>query len=88
MLQEVAPTVYIESSLRIEPTLFEHHHASESSFNSDSPDMVLEQTVNRDSKIKRGIVGGTGMERTRNRWALTTHMMAAATASLKVISGT
>ena len=30
----------------------------------------------------------TGMEGTRDRWALTAHMMAAATASFKVMSGT
>ena len=62
--------------------------SSESSFNFISPDMALERTVNRDTKIKRGIVGGTGMEHTRDRWALTAHIMAAATASFKVMSGT
>ena len=62
--------------------------SSESSFNSVSPDMALEQTVNRDSKIKRGIVGVTGMEGTEVRWALTAHMMAVATTSLRVVSGT
>ena len=56
--------------------------------NSSSGDMALEQTVNRDSKAKGGIVGVTGMEGTRDRWALTIHMMAAATASFKVMSGT
>ena len=44
--------------------------------------------MNRDSKTKGGIVGGTGMENTRDRWAITIHMMAAATASFKVMSGT
>ena len=33
--------------------------------------MALEQTVNRDSKIKGRIVEVTGMEGTRDRWALT-----------------
>ena len=44
--------------------------------------------MNRDSKSKGGIVGGTGMENTRDRWAITIHTMAAATASFKVMSGT
>ena len=44
--------------------------------------------MNRDSKTKGGIVGVTGMEGTRDRWALTVYMMAAATASFKVMSGT
>ena len=40
--------------------------------------------------LKRGgIVGVTGIERsTRDRWALTVHMMAAATASFQGMSGT
>ena len=33
--------------------------------------MALEQTVNRDSKTKGQIFGVTGMEGTRDRWALT-----------------
>ena len=44
--------------------------------------------MNRDSKTKGRIVEVTGMDSTRDRWALTAHMMAAATASFKVISGT
>ena len=44
--------------------------------------------MNRDSKTKGGIVGVTGMEGTRDRRALTAHMIAAATASFKVMSGT
>ena len=50
--------------------------------------MTLEQAVNRDSKAKGGTVGGTGMEGTRDRWALTAHIKAAATAYFKVMSGT
>ena len=63
--------------------------SSESSIYSVSPDMTLaEQTVKRDSKPKGGIVGVTGMEGTRDRRALTAHMMAATTASFKVMRGT
>ena len=50
--------------------------------------MALEQTVNKDSKIKREIVGVTGMEGTEIRQALTAHMVAVATTSFRVMSGT
>ena len=86
MLQEVAPTVhqeFIENRPHAVST-----SSSESSFNSVSPDMALEQTVNRDSKTKGGIVEVTGMNGARDRWALTAHMMAAATASFKFMNGT
>ena len=86
MLQEVAPTVYIESSLRIEPTLFKHHNASESSFNSDSPDMVLEQTVNRDFKNQKELLKVLAWRSQEH--SLSVHMMAAATASFNVMSET
>ena len=62
--------------------------SSETLFNSVSPDMPLEQTVDRYSKTKGGIVGVTGIMGTRDRWALTAQMMAAATAPSKVMSGT
>ena len=86
MLQEVTPRVHRESTENRAHAV--STSSSESLFNSVSPEMALEQTVNRDSKIKGGIVGGTGMEGTRYRWALPVHMMAAATASFKVMSGT
>ena len=86
MLQEVAPTVHWEFTENRAHAV--SASSSESSFNSVSPDMALEQTVNRDSKTKRGIVGGTSMERTRDSWALTAQVMAAATVSFKVVSGT
>ena len=81
----VAPTIhreFTESSAHAVST-----SSSESSFNSVSPDLTLEQTVNRDSKTKGRIVKVTGMEGTQGRWALTAHMMAAATASFKVMTG-
>ena len=64
--------------------------SSESSFNSVSPDMALEQTVNRDSKPKDELlkVLAWSQRGTRDRWALTAHTMAAATASFKVIRRT
>ena len=86
VLQKFAPTVhqeFTENRAHAVSTL-----SSESSFNSVSPDMALEQTVNRDSKTKGGTVGVTGMEGTRDRWALTAHMKVATTASFKVMSGT
>lgn len=49
--------------------------------------MAVEQTVSRDSKTEGGIVGISGMEETRDRWALTAHMMAAATTAFKRMSG-
>ena len=86
MLQEVTTTVHQEFTENRAHAV--STSSSESSFNSVSPDMALEQTVKRDSKTKRRIVEGTGMEGTRDSRALTAHMMAAATASFKVISGT
>jgi len=86
MLQEDTPTLHVEFTENRANAV--STSSSESSFNSVQPDMALEQTVNRDSKTKGGIVGVTSMERTRDRWALTAHMMEAATASFKVMSGT
>ena len=63
------------------------HSVSKSSSESSS-DMELEQTVNRDSKTKEEIVGGTGMEGARDGLAPTVHTMAAATESFKFMSGT
>jgi len=82
MLEEVAPTVHQEFTENRAHAV--STSSSESLFNSVSPDMALEQTVKRDSKTKGRIVGVTGMEGTRDRWTLTAHMMAAATASFKV----
>ena len=79
VLQEVTPTALQELTENRAHAV--STSSPESSFNSVSPDMALEQAVNRDSKTKGGIVGVTGMEGTRDRWALTAHMMAAATAS-------
>ena len=47
--------------------------SSESSFNSVSPDMALEQTVKRDLETEGGIVGISGKENARDRWALPDH---------------
>ena len=82
MLHEVAPAVHREFTENRAHAV--STSSSESSFNSVSPDMALEQTVTD----KGGIVGVTGMEGTRDRWAHTAHMMAAATTSFKVMSGT
>ena len=60
---------------------------SASSFNAVSPDMALEQTENKDSKTKGGIIGFSGVAETRDRWALTAHLMSAATTSFKAMSG-
>lgn len=81
MLQEVAPTVHREFTENRAHAVSTSSFVS--SFNSVSPDMALEKTVNRDSKTKGGIVGVTGMEGTRDRWALIAHMMVAATASFQ-----
>ena len=35
--------------------------------------MALEQTVNRDSETKGGIIGVSGMENARDRWASPVH---------------
>ena len=68
MLQDVTPTVHREFTEKRAHAV--STTSTKSSFNSVSPDMALEQTVIRDSKAKGGIVGGTGMEGTRDRWAL------------------
>ena len=74
MPQEVAP-------LRIEPTLFQHRRPSHRS-------ILSHQTWHwsrRWTEIpKEELVEFTGMEGTRDRWALTVHMMAA----VKFMSGT
>ena len=51
MLQEVATTVHQENRAHAVSTL-----SSQSAFNSFSPDMALEQTVNRDSKTKEKLL--------------------------------
>lgn len=49
--------------------------------------MALEQTINRDSKTKGGIVGVSGTQSTRDKWFLSAHMMAIATPAVKVMNG-
>ena len=55
VMQEVTPTVHKEfTENRVHAV---STSSTESSFNSVSPDMALEQTMKRDSKTKGGIVG-------------------------------
>ena len=58
-----------------------------SKFNAVSPHMALEQTQNRDAKSKGSIVGISKEDESRDRWALTAHLMAAATNSVKSMCG-
>lgn len=55
---------------------------SGASFASVSPDMALEQSLNRDVKCDGGLVGITTNANARNRWYLTSHMRANMTAEL------
>lgn len=84
-LPEVAPRIHKELTENKVHAVSTSSTAS--SFNSVSPDMALEQTMNRDSKTKGGIVGVSGMQETRDKWALSAHMMAAATTAVKLMSG-
>ena len=49
--------------------------------------MALEQSINLDSKSKRGTVGISRREDAVERWFLTSHELAAVTHSLKEMSG-
>ena len=62
MLQEVAATVHREFTENRSHAV--STSSSESSFNSVSPDLALEQTVNRGTV--RYCTGGTGIEHTRD----------------------
>jgi len=84
-LSEDAPEVYREFTENQAHAV--STTSSISSFNRVSPDMALEQTINRDSKTKGGIVGVSGTQGTRDKRALSAHMMATATKAVKVMSG-
>lgn len=47
--------------------------------------MALEQTINRDSKTRGGIIGITQKQGTLERWFLTSHERATITAQLKTM---
>ena len=60
---------------------------NKSSFNSVSTDMALEQSMNRDSKTKGGIVGVTQDINAVEKWTLTAHLRAAVHANFKEMCG-
>ena len=57
-------------------------------FNQVWTDLALEQSVNRDSKVKGGIVGFTQQKDTVNRWLLTAHKRANIVSSVKTMCET
>ena len=52
-----------------------------------SPDMALEQSQNKDSKIKGGLSGIANKLETRERWTLTAHLLAAVAGNFKEMCG-
>ena len=52
-------------------------------FSQASTDMALEQSINRDSKTKGGIIGISKGEEALQHWFLTSHLRAAMTTALK-----
>ena len=54
-------------------------------FTQEWTDMVLEQSINADSKSKGGIIGISQSQSTLGRWFLTCHARAAVTMALKVM---
>ena len=81
-LQQEAPRVY---------TAFKeaNHSASRSKtvakFNRVSTDMALEQGLNRDSKMKGGIIGVSHDENAVEKWTITAHLHAAVTSNFNVM---
>ena len=57
-----------------------------SKFNTVSTDMAVEQGLNRDSKMKGGIIGVSHDENDVEKWTITAHLRAAVTSNFKVIS--
>ena len=57
-------------------------------FNQVWTDLALEQSVNRDSKAKGGIVGFTQQKDTVNRWLLTAHKRSKIISSVKTMCET
>ena len=82
-------TIYIVDMLQLpekHPELHQHfmngcHTVSrskkESKFNSVSTDLALEQSLNKDSKTKGGIIGFTQNTDAVEKWTLTSHLRAA-----------
>ena len=60
---------------------------SQQNFNQVWTDMALEQSANRDSKIKGGIIGISKCPGALNRWFLTAHERASATSATKRMAG-
>ena len=73
-----APDVYREF-------LDGNHMASR--FNTVSTDMALEQTLNRESKVKGGIIGITHDNTSVEKWTMTSHLRSAVVENLKLLSG-
>ena len=78
--------IYICDMLNLkskEPELYEEFKRESFSVNRTgkpiaglSPDQVLEQTLNRDSKTSGGIIGFSNDEKARTKWFTTTHLRA------------
>ena len=84
MLSETAPDIY--SALANHSGLSVSRSKVVSKFNMVSPDMALEQSQNKDSKIK-GLSGIAKKLETRERWTLTAHLLAAVAGNFKEMCG-
>ena len=56
-------------------------------FNKIPPDQVIEQTINKEQKCARGIIGFSTTEGTVQRWSLTSHVAAKCQSRLEVSLG-
>ena len=83
-LPEQAPEVYQEF-LNGNHTVSRKKVATQ--FNAVSTDMALEQSLNRESKVKGGIIGNTQDDSTVEKWTLTCHIRTATFENFKSLSG-
>ena len=83
LLPQTAPAVHNE--------FVKGHHpvkrTPNSKFNQVWTDMGIEQTINRESKTKGGIIGFSPKEGAVDRWYLTAHERSAITSATKEMSG-
>ena len=85
MLPETAQDVY--STLANHSQQSVSRFKTVSKFNMVSPDMALEQSQNKDSKVKGDLSGIAYKDETRERWTLMTHLLAAVAGNFNEMCG-
>ena len=83
-LPHYAPDVY-QQFLDGKHTVSRSKKASR--FNAVSTDMALEQSLNRESKVKGGIIGVTHDSDSVEKWTITSHLRSAVVENLKEMAG-